>query len=497
MATLDPCDAGEEGYNDFVDDTPIHNGPSSRIVDDCRDYLGGASKMPDSCPNLPGRDPLFNFLNYAGYEECLAQEGSFTCGQIERMYKHWLLFRDEVSSCENPYDMEIEVIFIFDAFHGNQNTFRLLSEDGDILLDSVEDHWVAYMVEREESLYVDLCLPRSMEYRLIVWDSGGNGFVDGSIEIFTDRVISQHVRGNFGERMVVDIPSQPMRTMGPTTSSEPTLSPIPSSEPSSKPSLSHIPTWSLAPTLSIAPSTKPSISSVPTQSTAPTATAFSSVPPSYSRGPTQSQTPTGSASPSKEPTHSLEPTQSLSPTSTPVPTTSVSPSKKPTLNPSIVPSTKPSTVPSDFPSLIPTVSYTKSPSLSPSDAASELPSKRKTTDTTNSSSPSSTPSEEYTIEITSLPSQSPSINPTLVPASLIIKTETASPMIASASLPSAPNSAKESTISPSDASIKTSDLAQDQIAAASKPETVPHSSAQPNFVLFAGTLCFLWFLVSQ
>ena len=65
LATTDPCDSAEKGFGDFVDDTPIHNGPSSRHVDDCRDYLGGA-ELPDSCPNLPGKDPLFNFLNYAG-----------------------------------------------------------------------------------------------------------------------------------------------------------------------------------------------------------------------------------------------------------------------------------------------------------------------------------------------------------------------------------------------------------------------------------------------
>lgn len=83
-----PCDPLEIGLNDFVSDTPIQNGPSSKMIQDCKRFLGGWT-LPDTCPNLPGNDALFNFLNYLGNEECLAEEGSFTCGQIERMHRLW------------------------------------------------------------------------------------------------------------------------------------------------------------------------------------------------------------------------------------------------------------------------------------------------------------------------------------------------------------------------------------------------------------------------
>lgn len=84
-----PCDKLEDGLGDFVDDTPMQNGPSSLMIRDCKQYLGNARPLPDTCPNLPGRDAFFNYLNYLGNEECLAEEGSFTCGQKERMHRLW------------------------------------------------------------------------------------------------------------------------------------------------------------------------------------------------------------------------------------------------------------------------------------------------------------------------------------------------------------------------------------------------------------------------
>lgn len=45
---------GCTGDGDFVDDTPAHIGPSGN----CRDT------KRDTCPNIPGRDPIYNYMNY-------------------------------------------------------------------------------------------------------------------------------------------------------------------------------------------------------------------------------------------------------------------------------------------------------------------------------------------------------------------------------------------------------------------------------------------------
>lgn len=67
-----PCDADEEGYGDFVDDTPFQDGPSSSGRESCIRFLGGTRPLPDTCPDLPGVDvswysvgrQLFETFNY-------------------------------------------------------------------------------------------------------------------------------------------------------------------------------------------------------------------------------------------------------------------------------------------------------------------------------------------------------------------------------------------------------------------------------------------------
>ena len=216
LASTDPCDPREESYNDFVEDTPIQNGPSSRIIQDCTIYLGGKKELPDSCPDLPGQDALFNYVNYPGHEECLAQEGSFTCGQIERMYRHWMLFRFVIiyvylgnstvylmnlTFCNTIEGIEQRIVKILmtwklklclfwyekrsaalfpnpmmaivsrglcvmyamqDTFYASQNQVQLIAEDGEqhsIIFDSIKDHWVAHLVAKRQRMFlVDACV---------------------------------------------------------------------------------------------------------------------------------------------------------------------------------------------------------------------------------------------------------------------------------------------------------------------------------------------------
>lgn len=52
----------EDSPGDFIDDTPAHQGDS--MIYDCRGYLPpfGLETPPDTCPGLPGRDPVFNYM---------------------------------------------------------------------------------------------------------------------------------------------------------------------------------------------------------------------------------------------------------------------------------------------------------------------------------------------------------------------------------------------------------------------------------------------------
>ena len=116
--TSDGFDFGCEAFpNDFVEDTParkfgeilklsrcvflftqlkLNTCYCYRLPDDgessnfeCRDYLSTnflQQPLPDTCPGLPGSDPVLNYMNYVSFDQCLDQEGEFTCGQNERMY---------------------------------------------------------------------------------------------------------------------------------------------------------------------------------------------------------------------------------------------------------------------------------------------------------------------------------------------------------------------------------------------------------------------------
>jgi hypothetical protein len=63
---------------DFVDDTPAMSVPT-----------GGCPAGKDSCPDMPGLDPIHNYMDYS-YDSCYTE---FTDGQTQRMRDAWLLYR--------------------------------------------------------------------------------------------------------------------------------------------------------------------------------------------------------------------------------------------------------------------------------------------------------------------------------------------------------------------------------------------------------------------
>lgn len=249
----DPCNPEEIPFNDFVDDTPMMIGPSDTVVDaSCTEYLNGTLVL-DTCPNITGLDPLFNFMNLLDQNSCWEERGEFTCQQIERMYRQWLLFRDPViTACEDPVQAaEIELVFVIDErYVEDQVTIVLYAQNGDELFNSFSDHLAVFNNYPDMTVFeVDLCVPRNEEYLLVVRDNvAGDGFTNGILNIYVEGQLGETLQGNFSESLSTTI-QFPERTYTPSTS--------PSQAPSNAPTISSVPTRSVAPSTSGMPSDTP------------------------------------------------------------------------------------------------------------------------------------------------------------------------------------------------------------------------------------------------
>ena len=150
----DPCDPANQ--NDYVDDTPTMQDNTKALFPKipCR-----ALTDIDTCPDLPGVDPVYNVMNYINDRSCLPDFAEFTCGQLERMYKQWLLYRDTVDNgCENDGEFEIEIFIVFDkVVHTFHNSFYLLNPAGETILNSTTDHNDFEVENAQDTLLVDLC----------------------------------------------------------------------------------------------------------------------------------------------------------------------------------------------------------------------------------------------------------------------------------------------------------------------------------------------------
>ncbi|KAG8827011.1 hypothetical protein FRC17_008009 [Serendipita sp. 399] len=72
------CAKSGEFDGDYVSDTPAQANATS-----------GCPPIRDSCPNLPGRDPHHNFMDYS-YDRC---RDNFTPGQFARIKDYWASYR--------------------------------------------------------------------------------------------------------------------------------------------------------------------------------------------------------------------------------------------------------------------------------------------------------------------------------------------------------------------------------------------------------------------
>lgn len=188
------------------------------MVEDCTVYLSDDMDLLDTCPGLKGVDPIFNYLNYLDNDFCWEVRGEFTPMQVERMYRHWLLYRDHTTSCGDTEDMEIEIVLTFDRDHAFENRVILEDNQGFVVFDSDRDHIGAVAFFLQEVLFFDLCVPRTATYFLTVLDSEGDGFDNGELRVYRDGDLLQAIVGGSSfrkQRMVIPPASIPFAVTAP------------------------------------------------------------------------------------------------------------------------------------------------------------------------------------------------------------------------------------------------------------------------------------------
>jgi hypothetical protein len=192
----DPC--SDSNTNDFVDDTGVHVNGNEGF--NCTDYLLAEDfELPDTCPGLELIDPFFNIMNYVDDEECYDAFGDFTCGQIERMWLQWYLYRDVVSTCDDD-EMLVDIVVRFHNEFSLDNSFYLSAVGTEErIFDSVTDHdacSVGYYLQ--DTILVDLCVPRDEDYEFVFLDSYGDGTLRNPVFIVVDETFQCDFPADFG-----------------------------------------------------------------------------------------------------------------------------------------------------------------------------------------------------------------------------------------------------------------------------------------------------------
>ena len=158
------------------------------------------AKIPNSCPNLPGVDPVFNYMNYVGSERCLPEGvGRFSCGQIERMYKQWMLYREHSEDCAQN-EMKIDLAMELDASAAYSDLHMEIAPiDGQPVFSWARDMHTDLLEEpgKNYTRAFNFCVP-SGEYVFAVTDTERNGFHDGFIGLYVNGKLLQRVEGDFG-----------------------------------------------------------------------------------------------------------------------------------------------------------------------------------------------------------------------------------------------------------------------------------------------------------
>jgi hypothetical protein len=181
-------------------------------------------------------------MNYVADRSCMGSYAEITCGQIERMYQQWYLYRHKhnnnacaASDPTTPHHLEI--FMVFDKIHHTEDTWALVkiqpNDDGTttttIIFDSKSDFADFEVPRRQDELYMDLCIEPGT-YNFVLNDAGQNGFStsDAYLDVTLDGVLIQTVTGNFGSQVTIPIVAGSVATQAPVPI---TPSPVPPPPP--------------------------------------------------------------------------------------------------------------------------------------------------------------------------------------------------------------------------------------------------------------------------
>ena len=337
--------------NDYVADTPQQAFASTGCP---------SNPAPDTCPFLPGNDPVHNYMDLSG-DECYRE---FTPLQIERMYILWSLYRTQQEVCNDTTQIHVVIEIRFDGFARDINWE--LTDGGTLLINQeTEGYQTRYtMALNNDRVQHDICLPSrndaSVLYNFTIVDDFGDGLEPpGFYKLTVDGIVLAE-GGDFGsaESTVFNAtrssfsPPPGNSTSFPTVQPSNLLSSSSSSAPSTTPSQSPehlVRKPSAQPSHLRVPSTSPSESPehlVPTPSAQPSHLRVPSTSPSES--PEQT-------TPAALPTNGVL-FEDLAPSNVPT-TLTISPSFAPSegVSPSSAPSSGqlPSVAPSESTSLLP------------------------------------------------------------------------------------------------------------------------------------------------
>jgi len=121
---------------------------------------------------------------------------------MERMYKQWILYREQVSACDED-QIQVDLSIVFDrGNHLQENEFSIVSSTGTTVFDSEIDHVDLFVLFEQEGLNVAICIPNE-DYTFRYTDSAGNGLAAGSIKVLINQNDLCTIEQRFGSEAIV------------------------------------------------------------------------------------------------------------------------------------------------------------------------------------------------------------------------------------------------------------------------------------------------------
>jgi hypothetical protein len=168
-------------------------------------------------------------MNYVNDESCHAENGEFTCQQVERMAWQWQLWRDSEPVCDDG-EMEVDIAIQFEEKPEGEewtDTFFIVAAEGETVFNSTTDY-DSSLASFGAPIAIALCLQNN-DYAFIYNDGEGNGFASDEkayIEIIQNGEQLARISGDFGPQAIVEISQAPgAPTLPPPTEPPPTEPP--------------------------------------------------------------------------------------------------------------------------------------------------------------------------------------------------------------------------------------------------------------------------------